>query len=109
MIDRRDDVLRVPDKALRYAQSDRAPPTNAADREAPTEGSSWLLVLRDGKATPISVRLGLDDGAYTEVVAGDLKLGDEVIIGKGDGAPEKTTDARFPMSLQGNPKKIDPK
>ena len=99
-IDRRDDVLRVPDKALTYAQSDHAPPTSAAGPGTPNDGSSRLWVLREGKAKSISVRLGLDDGAYTEVVAGDLKLGDELIIGASDGPSEKTTDAGLPMSPQ---------
>jgi HlyD family secretion protein len=35
----------------------------------------------DGALQAVEVRLGLDDGTATEVVAGDLKLGDKVVIG----------------------------
>ena len=33
----------------------------------------------------ITVQLGLDDGAYTEIVKGDVQPGDELIIGESDG------------------------
>jgi HlyD family secretion protein len=34
-----------------------------------------------GQLKPIDVRLGLSDGSYTELRAGDLKDGTQVIIG----------------------------
>jgi len=37
-------------------------------------------VLRDGKPVRVVVTAGLDDDTYTEIVKGDLKAGDEVII-----------------------------
>ncbi len=39
-----------------------------------------LWVLRDGKLTPIRVRIGLDDGTLVEVSGDDLKPGDEVVV-----------------------------
>ena len=42
-----------------------------------------LYVLRDGKPTPVVVRSGATDGASTEIVASDLKPGDQVIVGGG--------------------------
>jgi H+-transporting ATPase len=71
---RRDDVLRVPDEALAYIP--RGVPTPPAlPRD---QGRVW--VLQENKPTPKVVRLGLDDGRYTEVVRGELKVGDRVIV-----------------------------
>ena len=42
-----------------------------------------------GQAKPVSVRTGLSDGSMTELIGGDLKEGDPVIVGaaQGGGAP----------------------
>jgi HlyD family secretion protein len=37
-------------------------------------------VLRDGKPVPLAVIVGLDDDNFTEVIKGDLKAGDQVIV-----------------------------
>lgn len=42
-----------------------------------------LYVLRDGKPTPLSVRVGATDGSATEIVTRALKPGDQVIVGGG--------------------------
>ena len=44
--------------------------------------------LRHGKPSEITVQLGLDDGAYTEIIAGDVQSGDELIIGESGGLLE---------------------
>lgn len=67
----RANVLRVPNQALRYIPSDGA-------RE-PT-GRARVWVLRDGEPMPVSITTGLDDDNHTEVVEGDLKERDEVIV-----------------------------
>lgn len=77
IVDRRDDVLRVPNRAIDYA-SGRA---RAAARESPPAGWMRLWRLRDGEAQPTIARLGLDDGVYREVVEGDLRSGDRIIVG----------------------------
>lgn len=51
-----------------------------------------LYVLRDEKPTPIAVRVGATDGSMTEIVSGDLKPGDQVIIG---GGPRPKAQARI--------------
>jgi HlyD family secretion protein len=40
----------------------------------------WLLEPGN-KLRPVEIRTGITDGHYTEVVSGDLKEGDNVIIG----------------------------
>ncbi len=47
---------------------------------APTRGRVWVNG-EDGKPKAVQVRLGLSDGSATEVVDGDLKEGQEVLLG----------------------------
>jgi HlyD family secretion protein len=70
VIAERADVLRVPDQALRYA------PEGAA---APQAGQSRVWVIRNGRPAAVAVEVGLDDDSYTEVVKGDLAVGDQVV------------------------------
>jgi hypothetical protein len=45
-----------------------------------------IYVLREDKAQPIEVQLGITDGSKTEVTSADLKENDSVIIGMSSGA-----------------------
>lgn len=82
VVGRRDDVLRAPDQALRYSPSGLAFLRDGAAPNAPPDGSARLWILRDKKPTAISVELSLDDGLYAEIVNGDLKPGDQAIVGE---------------------------
>lgn len=73
---RRDGVLRVPDQALRYRPSSLRAQAVAAPQ---------VWVLRDGKPTPVMLTLGLDDDTFSEVVSGDLKPGDALILSEQTG------------------------
>ena len=70
---RADDVLRVPDQALRY----RAGAGASAGLDA---GGSHVWVLRQGVPRRIAVKAGLDDGAWTEISGGDVHAGEAVIL-----------------------------
>lgn len=94
----RDNVLRAPNQALRFAPRSPAAAYDDADPRTSPDGSPRLWILRDGKPTAIPVVLGLDDGVYTEIVKGDLKPGAEVIVGESGTASEKTP-ARLPALL----------
>ncbi len=77
VVDERDDVLRLPNAALRFrpprdvARSDDLTPT------APGLRNVW--VLRGGKPVRVEVRTGITDGTFTEVVSGPIEAGDRVI------------------------------
>jgi HlyD family secretion protein len=84
VIDQRTNVLRVPSQALRYSpagvagvRGQRSAGTRPAGGKA-AQARVW--VLRDGQPTPVPVVAGLDDDTYTEIVKGDLKPGDQVIV-----------------------------
>ena len=48
-------------------------------------GRAWLLGP-DGRPAPAQLTLGLSDGTFTEVLRGDLREGQEVIVGSAGGA-----------------------
>jgi len=84
VIAERDNVLRVPSQALRYSPAGLA---GASSRRGVTTRTSangtrpgQVYVLRDGKPVAVPVTAGLDDDSFTEIVKGDLKPGDKVII-----------------------------
>ena len=76
VVDRRDDALRVPNAALRFRPPDATEPAPSGGT-----GTGRVWVPRSGTAQPVELRLGLSDGTATEVVAGPLSAGDEVIVG----------------------------
>jgi HlyD family secretion protein len=82
--DQRDDVLRIPAQALRFSPSGlaAAPASGTARPTASDAGESGVWVLKDGHPVHMPLKLGLDDETYAEVRQGDLKPGDQVIIGE---------------------------
>jgi HlyD family secretion protein len=46
-----------------------------------TSGRVWVADEATGKPRMVPVRLGLSDGSYSELLSGDLKEGDQVILG----------------------------
>ena len=81
IVDERQDALRAPDAALRYAQSATASLQGTA--LSGLSGGAKIWVLRDGAPRLLVITPGLDDDANTEIVKGDLQDGDEVIVGEG--------------------------
>ena len=80
VVDRRDNVLRAPDQALRYSPAGHAAPSDSSGARTPLAGWPQVWTLREGRPTAVPVQLGLQDGVYTEIVKGDLKPGDDLII-----------------------------
>jgi len=66
-----------------------------AARSGGGSGRIWV-VGEDGKPKAVQVRLGLTDGSATEVVTGDLKEGDEVIVGLQSAAAKPAAGAPGP-------------
>ncbi|MFT3685183.1 MAG: efflux RND transporter periplasmic adaptor subunit [Phycisphaerales bacterium] len=113
--DKREDVLTVPNAALRWAPADAAPmPTDTASSggprrqrngDQPASDSSGqpradrpqrkplsrVYVLRDGLPVAVTVRPGLSDGTVTEVTTDELEDGDTVIIGENSAAASSQT------------------
>jgi len=100
----RQDVLRVPNAALRFRPPPEmlaalgrgsASPGRVAGRDGggggggsrgasspdASAGGRSLWVLRDGKPAPAQVTVGVSDGTFTEVLSGPLQPGDAVLTG----------------------------
>jgi HlyD family secretion protein len=104
----RSNVLRIPDQALRFtpqgviaaqpgALSQQGSGSPAAAATAPVQ-SARVWVLRQDRPAAVPVRVGLDDGKYTELVSGDLEPTDQVIIGEERaGAGQPAHVVRFPL------------
>ena len=72
----------TPEQQTRY---DEMSGVSGDDRRGGVAGRAWLLGP-DGKPAPVQLTLGLSDGTFTEILRGDLKEGQEVIVGLAGGA-----------------------
>jgi HlyD family secretion protein len=92
--EQRNNVLRVPDQALRYRPGGVAATAGRDDAEAVAnagENTGTVWVLRQGRPVRVPVTIGLDDDTNAEIVKGDLHAGDRVIVSEqsGDGSPSR--------------------
>ncbi|HEY6044176.1 MAG TPA: efflux RND transporter periplasmic adaptor subunit [Nitrosospira sp.] len=71
-------VLRMPNAALRYKPAEDSADTTTAAARPP--GEHALYRLEDGKPVSTSVKTGISDNNYTEILGGDVKEGDKVIV-----------------------------
>ncbi|MGD0331767.1 MAG: efflux RND transporter periplasmic adaptor subunit [Xanthobacteraceae bacterium] len=84
IIDQRNDVLRVPNQALRYVPGGLLA-VEAPGAGTPTSRQPQVWVLRDGRPVAVTVVPGLSDDNFTEIVKGDLHPGDQVITAESRG------------------------
>jgi len=101
IIDTRADVLRVPNQALRFVPkgvtgATGRGATQPAESTLPASNQGQVWVLRDGLPVAVPVVIGQDDDSFTEIVSGDLKLGDEVITREQNSAASSTVLPRLP-------------
>jgi HlyD family secretion protein len=74
-VETRLNVLRVPTAALRFR-----PQTDNGTGGGSKQRGAAVHVLVDGKPVRVAVKTGISDKAYTEIVSGELKPGDSVIL-----------------------------
>lgn len=108
LISQREDVLTIPNMAIRFKppqdknaaqellreEQRRTAPQAGAKRTSRFGGRSGarvgrqlrIYVLRDSKAQPVPVELGITDGSKTEVRGGDISENDMVIVGMASGS-----------------------
>jgi HlyD family secretion protein len=92
-----DDVLKVPNAALRFHPLDlKRDPTlvRAAGRKQDSGSTIWILGA-NGKPEAIKVKLSISDGNFTAVDSSDLKPGDQVIVGNLF-KPQSSSSSRTP-------------
>lgn len=87
--DRRENVLRLPNSALRFRPTDGAGPRGPAGAAGGAERDPSLrtvYVLVKDQLEPREIRMGLSDGGMTEILSGELKEGDRLVTGTEGGA-----------------------
>jgi HlyD family secretion protein len=83
---RRDQALRVPVDALRFAPAGQPKASFESDSGHPRNSRVWIP--DGGGVTPVSISTGLDDGRWVEVLSGPIHPGDQVVTG------EKRTESK---------------
>jgi HlyD family secretion protein len=82
----KNNVLAVPNAALRFRPPEKANATKKAPELKPPEGKETerkgpvVWRLENNKPKRVSITVGISDGSNTEVAAGELKAGEEVIV-----------------------------
>jgi HlyD family secretion protein len=69
------DVLRISNTALRFR-----PPSEKRDLTAKKGKGSGIWVLENEKLKRIAISTGISDGTYTELLSGEIREGQEVIV-----------------------------
>ncbi len=127
MVSRKEGVLKVPNAALRFRPPEDKPQPQASasgdqesqaragggNRAGARSGGSGqgqrggraregtIYVVREQKAAPVRVRLGITDGTSTEVAAGDVKEGEQVVVAMSSAAQARANapGARRPFGF----------
>ena len=81
-------------------------PQGQSGRGGGQAGRVWVLGA-DGKPIAVAIRLGISDGNSTEVAGGELKEGQEVLVGTlaaGSAAPRSSGAPSQPPPQQTGPR-----
>jgi HlyD family secretion protein len=80
----KENVLKLPNAALRYRPETAAPDQASVrtDKAPEKANAATVWILKNGKEIPVRVGLGLSDGNFTEMISGELQAGDGVITDK---------------------------
>jgi HlyD family secretion protein len=88
-------AILTPEQQARYDEMAGASGGAGGEGRAGIAGRAWVLGP-DGKPKAVSLTLGLSDGAATEVLRGELKEGQEVIVGVVGGTGRPTQPQSTP-------------
>lgn len=81
IVSERQDVLKVPNAALRFEPKESAPiAQNDLPNDGVRRGRVWVR-RKDDRLEPAVVTVGYSDNSYTEISADDLKKGQEIVVG----------------------------
>lgn len=84
---KKDGILMIPSAALRYRPSDYDPAakgkgTSSAGKRTGGNGQRVFVLSAEGAPVPVAVKTGIADSSHVELVSGDLKQADQVIVGE---------------------------
>ena len=94
VVDRRDNVLRLPLAAIRFVpQQHSSTSAEVAAKAGNGQRKTQVWMPAAGRLSPVTVTLGIDDGSFVELLAGDLRLGNRIVTslaGPGPKMPDQT-------------------
>jgi len=88
VVDRRNNVLRIPEIALRFKL-----PGASAGKRVDMKGGIGVWILENGKPMRVEVKTGPSNGTYTELVSGQLQEGQDLITDMQQGSKKATTNS----------------
>lgn len=77
----KEDVIRIPNAAVRFKPVAMAHGEEAAEEKGLHDKHHIYIPANDGKIKAMPVELGTSDDNFTEMIKGDLKEGDKIIVG----------------------------
>ena len=89
-IEIRPDVLRVPNAALRFKPTEVTGKSEKPQNKQGMKGTK-VWILENSKPKPIKVTIGLSDGNFTEISAGEIKAGQEIITDSLNGKKDNSS------------------
>ena len=102
----KDNTLKIPNAAFRFRPDfDKNKDTadilttyvESTKNEKRNEGGIYVWVLsKNDKPGAVPVKIGITDGNFTEIIDGNLKEGDQIIIGVASKEKRSSTEARPP-------------
>lgn len=99
-------VMLAPNAALRFKpKQDEIVADKPAMRQKPARKKAGpddmlmgkVYVLKNGEPEPVSIRVGISDGRFTEISSDTLKIGDRVIVGETQVESRDSGTMRFRM------------
>jgi HlyD family secretion protein len=91
IVARKQDVLLVPNAALRFRPEEGPERTLRRRRDEKADGAQATVhVLATGRLQAVQIGIGISDGRFTEVISGPLKAGDAVVTGNADNAAARS-------------------
>ncbi|HEY7535963.1 MAG TPA: efflux RND transporter periplasmic adaptor subunit [Thermodesulfobacteriota bacterium] len=102
----RDNTLKIPNAAFRFhPDSDGNKESSGItttyrestknEKRNNSDTNLWTI-SKNGKPAAVSVKIGITDGNFTEILDGDLKEGDQIIMGLSSKEKRSSTGARPP-------------
>ena len=95
VVNQKNDVLRVPNAALRFEPKDIE--LSEGSKMAKSANQSILYLLSEDQPMPVNVITGISDGNFTEIINGAIKAGDKVIIS--EIADKKESESKFRLRI----------
>jgi HlyD family secretion protein len=78
VVDRKKDVLKIPNAALRFKPSGKS--ITATGKRTEKKGPGVWILDKDNSPKRIPVSLGISDGSFTELVSGEIREEQELIV-----------------------------